>query len=365
MMCIFSVGWFQEIDSPVEKAIPDTTLEGIVESAADQFLAAKSVSCLSLASQQAEPSGVVRRHVNSGEILTVRGLYKETNEQSVQIKSVYKEIQHDGPGQSSPKFLVCSDEKDDPVIIDIAQKGCFYRIFENEEKGRGILAAEDLIDKEDKFPLLIRHVFGDLPIITSAYSCVMKCVDVVQEESILGATLSSESPSLLDIQCQSPIRFKICLNEAILKNSESCTEALQMCQTEGGDFLSGIKTAFTIQKQCEYPPEHNEVKPNLKQSLSKSASDTRTATSNDSEEVTSVHDSVSEYGEEDANSEFSFAWTPEPLIKNRNKSKEEKSKVTRDDKKSAGPRFFNSSLNSPGASKESKLNAWNERPDVV
>ena len=138
-----------------------------------------------------------------------------------------------------------------------------------------------------------------------------------------------------------------------------------MCQTEGGDFLSGIKTAFTIQKQCEYPPEHNEVKPNLKQSLSKSASDTRTATSNDSEEVTSVHDSVSEYGEEDANSEFSFAWTPEPLIKNRNKSKEEKSKVTRDDKKSAGPRFFNSSLNSPGSSKESKLNAWNERPDVV
>lgn len=70
-----------------------------------------------------------------------------------------------------------------------------------------------------------------------------------------------------------------------------------------------------------------------------------------------MYDSISEYGEEDANSEFSFAWTPEPLIKNKNNVKE--------DRKPTGPKFFNSSLNSPMSSKESKLNAWNEQPDVV
>lgn len=350
-------GWFQIIDSPVEKATPDTTLETVVESAAEQFLSAKSLSCLSLVTSDKESPSFVRRHIDSGEVFTVRGLYQEEGEQRVQIRNVYKEIQNHGHAQSTPKFLVCTDEKDDHVLIDTSQKGCFYRIFEREENGRGLLGAEDLIDKSDKFPLLIRHVFGELPIVTSSYSSVMKCIDVVQEESALAATLLSQSPTLLELQCKSPIRFKICLNEALLKNSESCTEALQMCQTEGNDFLSGIKIAFTIQKQCSGSLENIENIACMEEKISNSLSETQTTAATDTEEVTSVYDSISEYGEEDANSEFSFAWTPEPLIKNKNNVKE--------DRKTTGPKFFNSSLNSPMASKESKLNAWNEQPDVV
>lgn len=358
-------GWFQLIDSPSEKATPDPTLETVVESAADQFLSAKSLSCLSLVTSDKESPTVFRRHIDSGEIFTVRGIFKEEGKQIVKIRSVYKEIQNHGHAQSSPKFLVCIDEKDDRVLIDTSQQGCFYRIFEREENGRGLLGAEDLIDKSDMFPLLIRHVFGELPILTSSYSSVMKCIDVVQEESVLAATLISQPLSLLELQCKSPIRFKICLNEAILKNSDICTEALQMCQNEGNDFLSGIKIAFTIQKQCARILEHIENKVNMEEKISDSPSDTQTTAANDPEEMTSVYDSFSEYGEEDANSEFSFAWTPEPLIKNRNNLKEDKSKTSKDDRKSTGPKFFNSSLNSPMSSKESKLNAWNEQPDVV
>lgn len=138
-----------------------------------------------------------------------------------------------------------------------------------------------------------------------------------------------------------------------------------MCQTEGNDFLSGIKIAFTIQKQCGESIEHTENITSMEEKISNSLSETQTTAANDTEEVTSVYDSISEYGEEDANSEFSFAWTPEPLIKNKNNLKEDRSKTSKDDRKPTGPKFFNSSLNSPMSSKESKLNAWNEQPDVV
>ncbi|XP_062575014.1 uncharacterized protein LOC134236872 [Saccostrea cucullata] len=353
-------GWFQEINSPTEKATPDTTLETLIESSADQFLTAKSLSCLSLLSD-GSGSKVIRRHVKSGETLTVRGLYEGEGKQKDQIKSKYREIRNDGHTQSNDKFLVCADEKDDNVLIDISQTGCFYRIFESEENGRGLLEAKDLIDEEDKYPVLIRHVFGDLPLLTSAYSCVMKCGKVVQEESVLAATLNAPSSTLLELQCHSPIQFRICLNDAILKTSENCSEALQLCHSEGDEFLSGIKVACTIPKLSDSISEETP----LNETLRNCPSEAVTLTSNDSDELVSAQDSFSDYGEEDANSEFSFAWTPEPLIKNRSNSKEDKNKTKKDEKKPTVPKYFNSSLNSPMSSKESRLNAWNEQPDVV
>ncbi|XP_061168235.1 uncharacterized protein LOC133177142 [Saccostrea echinata] len=358
-------GWFQEIKSPTEKLTPDATLESLIESSADQFLSAKSLSCLSLVSDGNGSSTLVRRHVKSGEILTVRGFYEGEGKQKAQIKSKYREIRHDGHTPTNDKFLICADEKDDNVLIDISQTGCFYRIFESEENGRGLLEARDLIDEEDRFPVLIRHVFGDLPLLTSAYSSVMKCGKVVQEESVLAATLNAPSSTLLELQCHSPIRFQICLNDAILKTLENCSEALQMCHSEGDDFLSGIKVACTIQKLSDPMSEQTENKPPLSEKLNNSPSDAFTVTSNDSDELVSAQDSFSDYGEEDANSEFSFAWTPEPLIKNRSNTKEDKNKTKKDEKKPTVPKFFNSSLNSPMSSKESRLNAWNEQPDVV
>lgn len=311
-----------------------------------------------------ESPRIVRRHVKSGEIFTVRGLYEGKRKQSAQIKTKYDEIRNDGRTRPSDKILICADEKDESVLIDVTQGGCFYRIFESEENGSGLLKTEDLIDKKDQFPLLIRHTFGELPIIASTYSSVMKCVRVIEEQSVLAATLNCTA-TLLELQCKSPIRFKICLNDAILKNSENCMEALHICENEGDDFLSGIKIAFTIQKQYSELSEQAGGKPKLTHKISNSTSEARTATSNDSEEIVSMYDSFSDYGEEDANSEFSFAWTPEPLIKNRNNVKEDKSKASKDEKKLTAPKFFNSSLNSPMSSKESKLNAWNEQPDVV
>lgn len=67
----------------MEKATPDTTLETVVESTAEQFLSAKSLSCLSLVTSDKESPSFVRRHIDSGEVFTVRGyIRRKVNRES-------------------------------------------------------------------------------------------------------------------------------------------------------------------------------------------------------------------------------------------------------------------------------------------
>ncbi|KAK3089303.1 hypothetical protein FSP39_002496 [Pinctada imbricata] len=319
---------------------------------------------------------------------------------------------------------MCFDEHEDDVVFPSSKKGFFYRIYDHEESGIGLVSAEDLIDKQDEFPLLVRHMIGEMPMLTTTYSSVMKCFTVIEEQTILASTLDPDSMAPLELQVDSDVKFKLSLNDAKVKYSDTYTEALQLCKSDGDDYLRGIKAAFKFRPST--PEEEQPVAKSEAHVIEKEAIEIEKETIETEKEtieteretiemdqptsqeaalvevhvgtiekeeiekrisqeeaavgleVTSPNDTMSEttanisddepscYGsdmeEEDAQSEFAFEWTENEMTKPSTASRDTERRVQLlkgGNKNVYVPKVFNSSINSPRGSVESRIDSWN------
>lgn len=308
-------GWFTLLEDPTEQCLPSSTLESMIEEDTDQVLVAKSISCLCLTDTGKGNKQSERKQISSGEILHVK---RTDVEGSIT--------------QPSSKYLVCTDEKEKEMFVPVSQNGKFYKVKNSYEKD-GLFQIKDVIEKQHKLPLKIRHVIGDMPAFTSEYSSYLRCYDIIEESTAVASTMDEELV-LLELQISTPLKFYLALNEATAKHNTFYSDALQNCESESDDYVRSIKFSFTL------APENYSVCNSVVSLAS-----------------TESFYTDSEIGDEEANSEFTIKWDPtgEELLE----------KVRAKLEAKPGPKIFNSSIIKPKNSDETDENKWNEEPDTV
>ncbi|CAG2226692.1 unnamed protein product [Mytilus edulis] len=309
-------GWFTLLNDPKEKYLPDTTLKSVAQKDTDQVLVANSISCLCLTDSEQGEKQSVRKQISSGEILQI----KRTD--------VAGSLTRRSPPS---KYLVCTDEKDKDMYLPISQNGKFYKVNKLVTND-GLFQIKDVLDNRSHLPMNIRHVIGEVPLFSSEYSSYLKCDDIIEEETALASTMDDDL-LLLELQIKTPMKFYIALNEAVMKQSDFYSDAFQNCETEGEDYIRGIKFSFTLS------PESYSVCNSLR------------SLQDDGSMTESYYGTDSDLEEEDAQSEFSITWDP---TNTKNSEKAEIKHV---------PKIFNSSINSPKT--EDNVRQWNEEPETV
>lgn len=289
----------------------------MVDEDTDQVLVAKSISCLCLTETGQGKKQTERKQISSGEILHIK---RTDVEGSITRRS------------PPSKYLVCTDEKEKEMFVPVSQNGKFYKVKNSFEKD-GLFQIKDLIEKQQIFPLKIRHVIGDMPAFASEYSSYLRCYDVIEETTAVGCTMDEELV-LLELQIKTPLKFYLALNEASVKNNNFYSDALQNCEIESDDYVRAIKFSFTL------APDNYSVCNSVLSLAS-----------------TESYYTDSELGDEDANSEFTIKWDPtgEELLEQVRAKLEAK----------PGPKIFNSSIIKPKNNTETEERQWNEEPDTV
>lgn len=316
MLICYTLGWFTLLNDPKEKYLPDTTLESVAQKDTDQVLVANSISCLCLTDSEQGEKQSVRKQISSGEILQI----KRTDAAGSLTK------------RSPPsRYLVCTDEKDKDMYLPISQNGKFYKVNKLVTND-GLFQIKDVLDNRSHLPMNIRHVIGEVPLFSSEYSCYLKCDDIIEEETALASTMDDDL-LLLELQIKTPMKFYIALNEAVMKQCDFYSDAFQNCETEGEDYIRGIKFSFTLS------PESYSVCNSLR------------SLQDDDSMTESYYGTDSDLEEEDAQSEFSITWDP------KNTGHSEKAEIKH------VPKIFNSSINSPKT--EDNVRQWNEEPETV
>jgi len=327
------------------------SVETLTSAMTSLFYVSQSDDCLCIYEDAVGKQTLDTRRIETGEILQTCHI-ADTSE----LKKKYD------VGKTLDKmdrFLVCNDEKDDKVLLDLTRDGKFYEIYESGDTIEGLCRITEVISRKSKLPFKVRHVIGELPSLSSSYTSILQCYYVIEEETVLAATLDEQTMIPMELQINSPFKFKISLNESQLKQTDTYNEALQMCESDGENYVRGIKLSITVSPDI-----------NIESSVSSIDSDliddtcyfqrayTRPVVIESKDDVPSVCDTGSDIEEEDAQSEFSFKWTPidngkkEPVVT------------------IAPPKVFNSSVSSksnksPLSSQEDGMDIWNEEADEV
>ncbi|XP_060076634.1 uncharacterized protein LOC132556265 [Ylistrum balloti] len=385
-------GWFYIMKSDEAQPKVHKTVASLAGGPV-KFYVASSLSYLALNEEpgKKKPHTIDSRHMEAGEILE--------GSQTAGTATIRKMLKVDTEKMLREKFLICNDEKDDKMILPLSKNGKFYEIACESEgfmDSDGLRRISYIISKKDNFPFKIRHIIGELPSLSSCYRNVLQCLDVIEEETVLASTLDKMTMIPLELQLDSPFKFKMGLNESQLRKSDNYLEALHMCETDGEAYVRGIKLTFTISpasslissttsiesdgslmSQSKLPGtlEKDSMDVSLRKhralpmetfegsdpSQQERASYAETATSLD--DVPSCYDTGSEIEEEDAQSEFMFKWAPPENVKRLSSKKKTLEKIP------VPPKVFNSSINkinSPKSSVEENIHVvWNEQPDVV
>ncbi|OWF45044.1 uncharacterized protein LOC110457546 [Mizuhopecten yessoensis] len=386
-------GWFYIMQSDYSRPKLHKSVASLTGGPVSKFYVASSLSYLALYGEPdgKQPQTIDSRHMEAGEVLQ--------GSQTAGTATLKKTLKVNTENITGGKFLICTDEKDDKMILPLSKSGKFYEIADNSAGSDGLRKISDVISMKDRFPLKIRHVIGELPSLSASYTNVLQCLDVIEEETVLASTLDKMTMIPMELQLDSPFKFNMGLNENQLRKSDNYSEALHMCETDGEDYVRGIKITFTISPANSLMTSTSSIetegslvslaKPNaslenegsttvsLRKHRASSVSSERfedseptqlertsyAETESSLDDVPSCYDTGSEIEDEDAQSEFMFKWEPPETVRRSSSKKKTVAKM------SVPPKVFNSSINtvnSPNASVEENINVmWNENPDVV
>lgn len=326
-------------------------------SSAERFYAASSINCLAVNDLD------TTRTLRNGNVSSGETLHRKTKIDEKQLRKQFhaKSLHEEDAGAN---YLIFKDEKEDDIVIGLSTKCKFYEVYRDSDDDSAVVRPiSDVMKRREAFPITIRHVIGELPTITSGYTGIIKCLDIVAEETVLACTLASKVS--MELQVDSQFRFQMALNDKEIKESHDFSSAFKICEIDGPSYLAGIKLAFNVTPSYNLTPLSSLNGSEI--SLQKiDISDDNISTQDDlniqrnspdafqtDDDIPSCYDTGSDVEEEDAQSEFSFKWSPEESNTQKLKPK---------------PRVFNSSilgLNSPSASKDKDIHVWNTEPDVV
>ena len=213
------------------------------------------------------------------------------------------------------RFLMCIDERDCELFVPVSQTGLFYEVSDGNfsKSENSVVQISDVLDELVEFPLYVRHILGDPPPISKLYLPSLKLVRVNEEETVMGSTLECDDDKLpLEIQTNSSVRFEIALNTPMLQSSNGYIEALDLCNSVNQNYVSEMKLAVNFKMADSEDALQTLVRNRVRVAdENDNLRDSRT----DSQR-TSIMGKDSEYGEEEANSEFSIQWEPNPSSRN-------------------------------------------------
>ena len=180
----------------------------------------------------------------------------------------------------------CLDENKHEVIIPFSHRALLYDVAENYGppttpttnnnnsntlnggggKGGGgggsghsipgVVNTNTIVEVGNKYlPRVFRHILGDPPSLTHAFTGLLRCYSVFTEETVMAATVSSAarmscmSPasSCLELATDSSARFNIALNASELKRTYQYAVALKTCEEQAPSYVRAIKVSFTVQ----------------------------------------------------------------------------------------------------------------------
>ncbi|KAH9499863.1 hypothetical protein Btru_076787 [Bulinus truncatus] len=152
--------------------------------------------------------------------------------------------------------LVCLDEKDDETIIPLASEAICYEVAETyPETGAEVFRISSLVDVgNSKLPRVLQLVYGDPPVLNYSFTGILRCYSIFTEETILAAVLDPNKSMCLELTTDSVAKFRLALNESVIKRTVEYTNAHQLCDTFGPKFWTGIKVSFMlrpVQKENE------------------------------------------------------------------------------------------------------------------
>ncbi|KAL3869227.1 hypothetical protein ACJMK2_041935 [Sinanodonta woodiana] len=295
-------GWFRiSRQMDFEKPAPHHSIESLIHSGSDFFLCTEEFSAICIEST-AEDDSTVERVVAAGEVLRKIGVHTINN------MMLPPSQRHD---DVNTKFLMCIDDNDDELLVPLNQAGVFYEVSDgNFDRKNCLIQIGYMIEEIEEFPVYLRHVLGEPPLLTQNYSPYLKLVRIIEEETLMASTLKMDGLYPLEIQINSPIRFQIALNTGNIISSSEYLKAMELCESIDETYVKDIKFAFTMS-----PPI---VEDNAYSNPSFTDDEQSELASNRSSQQTTASNGTNvfeiESGEDlvdiDANSEFSIDWNP-------------------------------------------------------
>ncbi|KAK0069775.1 hypothetical protein Bpfe_000952 [Biomphalaria pfeifferi] len=280
-------GWFAARPKGVDKLKVHKTIEDVVNSTAIRFLVTSKCSAFTTIKSVGGSFQYKEREITPGEIF--RKVCVMRNEP---VNDALAELIKDyGP------CLACLDEKDDDILIPLANETLCYDLAEMyPEMGDQIFRISSLIDGgNSKLPRLLQLIYGDPPVLNYSFTGMLRCYSIFTEETILAAILNPDKSMCLELTTDSVTKFRLALNESAIKKTIEYTNTFHLCDSFGSKFLTAIKVSFSL-------------KPSLSdsQELTIASGDSDTQDTNDSDTNGSDTQDIN------ADSEFDVEWRSVP-----------------------------------------------------
>ncbi|XP_076441165.1 uncharacterized protein LOC143280414 [Babylonia areolata] len=141
-------------------------------------------------------------------------------------------------------YLRCRDERDVEVLVPMNQPGEFVEILRNPHGNGKLSMTSSEIVATQKFPMLVRYVYGGAKPRLTAFSGLLTLLDSFEETSLVGCVIDGSSFTLLEIPLSSPLMFQIALNNSDLMHLPLLKQASRVCEFRAANFTSDLKFKF-------------------------------------------------------------------------------------------------------------------------
>lgn len=275
----------------------------------------------------------VRRQLIPGEHLQVGKTYIGC---ATRTSKITKKVE-----QKQVKYLKCQDDKNDQLIIPYALIGKFYEVSltpSEDAEGKFVERVSSFIADEEDFPVVVRHVFGDLPSLPFCFTGLLSLQKTLTEQTVMATTLMERYHIPLEIAFPSAVKFQLALNDRELQESQTLAEASNFCLSNSDRYVKNMKVAFTLMPNfavsggIKRMPPADDVRnadgvmigigaateykePGIadigdKEQRLRIASTSDIDSDNVEDDIEELADEETDLSEIDANSEFHFGWNP-------------------------------------------------------
>ena len=149
-------------------------------------------------------------------------------------------------------YLKCRDERQNTLLLPLSQRGEFVEILTNpNDKGKLSSKSDDIIATQ-KYPLVIRYVYGGSKPRLTSFSGLFTLLDSFNETTVMACSLYGPHFTLFEFPLSSPLQFELAINNSDLMHLPIVKSAIQLCKSKGSTFKKDIKFKYKFaQKYSE------------------------------------------------------------------------------------------------------------------
>ncbi|XP_050414773.1 uncharacterized protein LOC126828811 [Patella vulgata] len=219
-------------DKDVHKSI-----ESLVSNKVPAFINLSRISAFQIGKDQGS-NQYPRLNYSAGNVFIIDRIFKGSTTRA--DASAIEEVR---PSRQELHYLKCRDERDIDVLIPMSHPGEFMEVLPNPNgKVKLSMQSSDIIATQ-KFPTLIRYVYGGTRPRLTSYSGLFTALDSFDETSLVGCVLSSSGFTLIEMPISSPLAFQIALNNNIF-NASVIKQAVKLCHQKCAYFAADMKFKF-------------------------------------------------------------------------------------------------------------------------